>query len=311
MKPISYVYLETTNYCNLACSFCNRDEVIGALQHMPLSKFRELLESIKEHPIKEGKLMGMGEPMLHPKFDEVCKMFKEYFPDAKLIVATNCQYNISEGKPLRERFKNALKYTDMLYFSIDGYKKSYERDRAPAKWSRLIDFLSGFKGMERSGCNVVINYVVNPDNVHDIEKIDNLRIDNELEELRLNIAQDWSEDKSLPGEYTKEQIEYLNKNWSSNIKGKSEWDFEDCFWVEEGLYTTVEGNVKMCCMNTGAEPFGNLFETSVDEIRKSKDFQNVKNGCNTNNPTSHCKNCSYKELVPMLSEIGVKNNYHE
>jgi wyosine [tRNA(Phe)-imidazoG37] synthetase (radical SAM superfamily) len=219
---------------------------------MPLSKFRELLESIKEHPIKEGKLMGMGEPMLHPKFDEVCKMFKEYFPDAKLIVATNCQYNISEGKPLRERFKNALKYTDMLYFSIDGYKKSYERDRAPAKWSRLIDFLNGFKGMERSGCNVVINYVVNPDNVQDIEKIDNLRIDNELEELRLNIAQDWSEDKSLPGGYTKEQIEYLNKNWSSNIKGKSEWDFEDCFWVEEGLYTTVEGNVKMCCMNTGA-----------------------------------------------------------
>jgi sulfatase maturation enzyme AslB (radical SAM superfamily) len=255
--------------------------------------------------------MGMGEPMLHPKFDEVCKMFKEYFPDAKLIVATNCQYNISEGKPLRERFKNALKYTDMLYFSIDGYKKSYERDRAPAKWSRLIDFLNGFKGMERSGCNVVINYVVNPDNVQDIEKIDNLRIDNELEELRLNIAQDWSEDKSLPGGYTKEQIEYLNKNWSSNIKGKSEWDFEDCFWVEEGLYTTVEGNVKMCCMNTGAEPFGNVFETSVDEIRKSKDFQNVKNGCNTNNPTSHCKNCSYKELVPMLSEIGVKNNYHE
>ena len=311
MKPISYVYLETTNYCNLACSFCNRDEVIGALQHMPLSKFRELLESIKEHPIKEGKLMGMGEPMLHPKFDEVCKMFKEYFPDARLVVATNCQYNISEGKPLRKRFKNALKYTDMLYFSIDGYKKSYERDRAPAKWSRLIDFLSGFKGMERSGCEVVINYVVNPDNVHDIKKIDELRIDNELEELRLNIAQDWSEDKSLPGGYTEEQILYLRTNWSENIKGKSKWDYEDCFWVEEGLYTTVEGNVKMCCMNTGAEPFGNLFETNINDIRTSKDFQNVKNGCNTNNPTSHCKNCSYKELVPMLSEIGVNNIYYE
>ena len=302
MKPISYVYLETTNYCNLACSFCNRDEVIGALQHMPLSKFRELLESIKEHPIKEGKLMGMGEPMLHPKFDEVCKMFKEYFPDAKLIVATNCQYNISEGKPLRERFKNALKYTDMLYFSIDGYKKSYERDRAPAKWSRLIDFLNGFKGMERSGCNVVINYVVNPDNVQDIEKIDNLRIDNELEELRLNIAQDWSADKSLPGGYTNEQLRYL-KSWGDNVKGKAVWDFSDCFWVEEGLYTTVEGNVKMCCMNTGARPFGNIFSEDLEEIRQSEDYQNVKKGCNTNTPTSHCKNCSYKELVPMLENI--------
>jgi len=305
MKPITYAYLETTNYCNLQCSFCNRDEVIGALQHMPVSKFREMLEGLKHHPIKEAKLMGMGEPMLHPKFDEICKTFKEFFPKSKLIVATNCQYKI------RPWFIESLKYIDMLYFSIDGYKESYERDRSPAKWERLINFLEEFKKVERYDCDVVVNYVVNPDNVDDIEKIDKLRKDNNLGEYRLNIAQDWSEDKSLPGGYTKEQIEYLNKNWSSNIKGKSEWDFEDCFWVEEGLYTTVEGNVKMCCMNTGAEPFGNLFETSVDEIRKSKDFQNVKNGCNTNNPTSHCKNCSYKELVPMLSEIGVKNNYHE
>lgn len=297
LKPITYVYLETTNYCNLACSFCNRDEVIGTLQHMPISKFRKLLESIKDHPIKEGKLMGMGEPMLHPKFDQICKIFKDYFPSAKLIVATNCQYKIKES------FTNSLKYIDLLYFSIDGHKESYERDRAPAKWDKLITFLDKFKEVDRYKCDVVINYVVNPDNVYDIEKIDRLRNDNKLGELRLNIAQNWSEDKSLPGGYNKEQISYLKTNWSNNIKGKSKWDYEDCFWVEEALYTTVEGNVKMCCMNTGAKPFGNLFETDLELIRTSDDFQNVKNGCKTNTPTSHCKNCSYKELVPILSEI--------
>jgi len=31
MKPVTYAYLETTNYCNLACSFCNREDVIGPL----------------------------------------------------------------------------------------------------------------------------------------------------------------------------------------------------------------------------------------------------------------------------------------
>lgn len=297
LKPITYVYLETTNYCNLACSFCNREEVIGTLQHMPISKFRKLLESIKDHPIKEGKLMGMGEPMLHPKFDQICEIFKDYFPSAKLIVATNCQYKIKES------FTNSLKYIDLLYFSIDGYKESYERDRAPAKWDKLITFLDKFKEVNRYKCDVVINYVVNPDNIYDIQKIDRLRKDNKLGELRLNIAQDWSEDKSLPGGYNKDQISYLKTNWSKNIKGKSNWDYEDCFWVEEALYTTVEGNVKMCCMNTGAKPFGNLFETDLKLIRTSDDFQNVKNGCKTNNPTSHCKNCSYKELVPILSEV--------
>ena len=123
-----------------------------------------------------------------------------------------------------------------------------------------------------------------------------------LEELRLNIAQDWSEDKSMPGGYTNQQLQYL-KSWGSSVKGKHQWDYEDCFWVNEGLYTTVEGNVKMCCMNTAASPFGNIFETDLEDIRNSSDYQNVKKGCNTNNPTSHCKNCSYKELVPMLKEI--------
>lgn len=304
MKPITYAYLETTNYCNLQCSFCNRDEVIGALQHMPLSKFKKMLDGLKHHPIKEAKLMGMGEPMLHPQFDEVCKTFKECFPEAFLIVATNCQYNIGEGRPLRERFQNALQYIDLLYFSIDGYDKSYERDRSPAKWSRLLSFLGDFKEIDRKGCRVTCNYVVNPENITDIQRVSDEIVDGYgLEELRLNIAQDWSEDRTLSGGYTADQIEYLKKNWKDNIKGKSEWDFPDCFWVKEGIYTTVEGHVKMCCLNTGAKPFGNLFENTIEDIRNSKDFQAVQQGCATNNPTSHCATCSYKELAPMLKLI--------
>ena len=105
--------------------------------------------------------------------------------------------------------------------------------------------------------------------------------------------------------YKQEDLDYLKTKWSGNIMGKSKWDFPDCFWVKNGIYTTVEGHVKMCCLNTGAEPFGNLFENSIDEIRLMDDYQNVKKGCETNNPTSHCKNCSYKELAPMLQHLGV------
>lgn len=303
-KPLTYLYLETTNYCNLECSFCNRNEVIGALKHMPVSQFREMLEKVKHHPVTEAKLMGMGEPMLHPQFDEICRVFKEYFPSAFLIVATNCQYSIKPQSKMRKKLENCLQYIDLLYFSIDGYKESYERDRSPAKWSKLIDFLEDFKSIDRKTCRVTCNYVVNPQNVQDIETINNEIVKvYALEELRLNIAQDWSEDKNMPGGYTQEQLEYLRLNWKLNLKGKANWDYEDCFWVNEGLYTTVEGNVKMCCLNTAAKPFGNIFDTDLDDIRNSEDFQNVKVGCNTNNPTSHCKNCSYKEMSPLLETL--------
>ena len=155
-----------------------------------------------------------------------------------------------------------------------------------------------------------MNYVVNAYNVDDIVKIDELRVNYNLGHLRLNIAQIWDEGKSIKDNvatsgYTKHQLDYLKKNWSGKIMGKSKWDYNDCFWVNNALYTTVEGNVKMCCMNTGAKPFGNLFINSIDEIRQMTDYQNVKKGCNTNNPTSHCKNCSYKELTPILEYVGI------
>ena len=304
MDKITYAYLETTNYCNLDCSFCNRSDVIGPLKHMSLENWGKLLDGIKHHPIKEAKLMGMGEPMLHPQFDEVCRMFKETFPDCFLIVATNCQYKI------KDKFRECMKYIDMLYFSIDGYKESYERDRAPAKWKKLIRFLDQFKSVDRYDCDVVVNYVVNAYNVQDIEKVDKLRKENNLGMLRLNIAQIWdaetkmSDDIATSG-YTEKDLNYLRENWNKQIMGKSKWEYNDCFWVNNAIYTTVEGHVKMCCMNTGAEPFGNLFENSIDEIRLMDDYQNVKKGCNTNNPTSHCKNCSYKELTPILEYVGI------
>lgn len=304
IEPITYVYLETTNYCNLKCSFCNREEVIGALQHMPVDKFRDMLERIKHHPIKEGKLMGMGEPMLHPQFDEICRVFKEYFPQAFLIVATNCQYPLTPGSKMRRKFEECLKYIDLMYFSIDGYKDSYERDRSPAKWSKLISFLNDFTTVDRHSCKVTCNYVVNPDNVYDIQIIKDEIVDiYNLEELRINIAQDWSEDKSLPGGYTEAQLKYLKENWAQNIKGRDNWEFKNCFWVKEGLYTTVEGNVKMCCLNTAAKPFGNIFEQNIEEIRSSEDYSKVRKGCETNSPTSHCRNCSYKELNPLLAKV--------
>ena len=75
---------------------------------------------------------------------------------------------IKEGSKMRDRFINSIKNIDMLYLSIDGYKEHYERDRAPAKWDRLLKFLEDFKTINRYDCECVVNYVVNAYNVHDI-----------------------------------------------------------------------------------------------------------------------------------------------
>ena len=65
-------------------------------------------------------------------------MFKDYFPDA-FNCCNDCQYKMNDN------FKNSLKYIDLLYLSIDGYKESYEKFRPPSKWSKLINFLEELK----------------------------------------------------------------------------------------------------------------------------------------------------------------------
>ena len=135
MNPITYAYLETTNYCNLDCSFCNRKDVIGPLKHMSLEDWSKLLNGIKHHPIEEVKLMGMGEPLLHPHFDHVCRMFKETFPKSKLVVATNCQYNIKEG----------LEFSEKDYDEIDNYAKAVGMDWFASAWDyESQNFLSKY-----------------------------------------------------------------------------------------------------------------------------------------------------------------------
>lgn len=301
-QPITYAYLETTNYCNLNCTFCNRDEVVKKLKHMSLEEWKLVLEKLKHQPIKEAKLMGLGEPFMHPQFSEICKMFKEYFPEAFLIVATNCQYKMNDN------FKKSLKFIDLLYLSIDGYKESYEKFRPPSKWFKLINFLDELKKTNRQGCRITCNYVVNNENIIDIPKIDELCKEYKLEELRLNIAQDWSEENSISkydkiSGYSIDQINYLKKNYSQNIKGKAPWTWSDCFWVKTGIYMTVNGDLKVCALNTDTDSIGNIFNDTLDKSLNSVKMQEIRDGCSKNIPSKHCANCSYKELSPILEKL--------
>ena len=297
---IKYAYLETTSYCNLNCSFCNRDDVVLKPEHMSVETYRMILNKLKNHPIQEIKLMGMGEPFLHPKFSEICKLTKETFPHAKIISATNGQFQLSGN------LKRSLEFIDLLYLSIDGYGETYEKFRKPARWPKLIKFLSELKDCDKFNCQTAINYTINPENVYDIPKVERLLSRFDLDELRLNIVQNWNEDEKVEGlisGFNPEDIEFL-KRYKHLMKGRPVWNYEDCFWVKEGLYMSVNGDVKICCMNTAAKPVGNLItDLSVSQSFSNKRFIEIKNGCETNTPSSHCSNCSYKELTNILPKI--------
>lgn len=297
---LNYAYLETTSYCNLECTFCNRKEVIEGLKHMSLAEFDHVLAQLKRHDIKEAKLMGMGEPFMHPQFDQITARFKEVFPNVNLLSSTNGQIKLTD------KMKAAMKNLDVCYISIDGGPVNFEKIRTGATWTKLIAYLEQIRDF-RSECKTKfpINFTICPDNVYDIPAMLRLQELYNLDDIRLNFVQNWTEEESdidLMNGFTAEQHEYL-KQFKQYFKGKSPWTYSDCFWPKSGIYMTVDGNIKLCSVNTSAKPVGNIFKQPLELIYSSKAFTDIKQGCANNTPTEHCANCSYKELVPYLGKI--------
>lgn len=292
-----YAYIETTSYCNVACQFCNREEVINGTTHMSIADFESIMRQLKKYDVQEAKLMGMGEPFMHPQFGRIVRIFKETFPTSYLISATNGQITFNDN------YKQALDHLDVLYLSIDGTRKNYEEIRKGSSWDKLLKFLEQISKVNTK-CSLPINFTICPQNVYDIPGVIELQKQFGLDDIRLNFVQNWDE-KSKATElngFSQVQLDFLVQ-FRQYFKGKPIWDYSDCFWVKDGLYVTVDGNVKVCCMNTSATPVGNILRQPIELIHRNKEFLKIKDGCATNTPTAHCATCSYKELTPFLSKV--------
>lgn len=297
-ERITYAYLETSNFCNIDCRFCNRRDVVRQPRHMPLNEWDTVLEKLSSEPVREAKLMGLGEPFLHPDFYEICRRFRVAFPSAFTITATNCQHGLNGN------FIKTLPSIDLLYLSVDGYGENYERDRKGANWPRLLKFLDELSTIDRGKTRIAINFVVTGRNYPDIEKINRLVSERYgfIEEVRLNIAQWWGEDQDIKVEFTEGLYETLIR-YKKNVKGKAPWGFHDCFWPKSGFYMDVSGDVRICCLNTSASPVGNIFKSSLDELLESPKRRQVAVECRQNSPGVHCRRCDYKKLSPALERV--------
>src|SRR3990172_6842829 len=99
------IQIEVTNSCNLICSNCTR--FVGHHKRpyfMSLDMISKAIDSLEGFPGQIG-IMG-GEPTLHPKFPEICKLMREMVPDRRK----------------RELWTNSFKwneYKDIIYETFD------------------------------------------------------------------------------------------------------------------------------------------------------------------------------------------------
>jgi len=328
-RKIRYLMLEPTNYCNLDCMGCNRRDVlkVRGLKHMEISDYKSILDKLKNQPIEEVKLQGLGETFFHPQIDEFFILFKEAFPQASTTTFTNGQFKLrkknGQNTNLGKRFEKALPYIDTLLISCDGGGENYTKYKFPGKWPVFLKFLEdvGTYDHVKSGkINIGLQMIVWQDNYTDIERINSLKETHSwIQQVRLNVFQWWGEEQSASSlatvdlkkreinasyDFSDDFYEEM-KRWKKHIAGKSNWNYSDCWWPNNGLFVESGGDVKLCLLNTDSPSSGNIIKEPLNEVLNNPKRNRVALECKSNSPGKHCKTCSYKELSPILEKLGV------
>ncbi len=138
------ITVELTNHCDLKCGYCNSPKIEprwrGSLGNDSLEA---IVDSLSRFPKARIRLVGHGEPTLHPSFGEFARRLSG--ASTYLSITTNGQWKRSEivdeliGAPF-----------DLVEVSVDaGTPEEYESVRSGASYARLLQNLETLRSRSR------------------------------------------------------------------------------------------------------------------------------------------------------------------
>ncbi|MDR0441417.1 MAG: alpha/beta fold hydrolase [Candidatus Accumulibacter sp.] len=139
--------IEITTHCNLKCRFCARTRLRKTSRHMPFGAFRNILALLPN--TYRITLVGLGEPLLHPEFDEFIGYAKSL--GKKVGLVTNAMLlNEEAGRKLLDA------KPDSIAFSLDASRQeSSDLVRKGTDLARVIDNIGNFVRLAKTtGANI-------------------------------------------------------------------------------------------------------------------------------------------------------------
>jgi MoaA/NifB/PqqE/SkfB family radical SAM enzyme len=137
----TYLTVEFTNYCNLACPYCTSPLGIRNRGMMDDETFSILVKRIGECDVPRIRVVGNGEPTLHPRFKE---MILELGKVSKyLAMVTNAQR-------LSEEAAHAILRAPVRLVEVSAdsdNKAGYEASRIHGNFERLLRNLAMLKDL--------------------------------------------------------------------------------------------------------------------------------------------------------------------
>ncbi len=287
MKTFKKVYIEITSVCNLACSFC--PQTSRQANFIKLDTFTRILNQINPHT-NHIYLHVKGEPLLHPKLDELLDASHE--KGFKVNITTNgtliqkAKHKIL-GKP-------AVRQINFSLHSFDGHVGSTNREQY---LTNIISFIR-----EAADQDIIFSFRLwnlDQDNAANLEKSRNR---NSLEIIEKEFKLDYKiEEKVVRGKGLKiaDRV-YLNQDhefeWPS-LQAPEDDGKGFCHALRNQAAVLVDGTVVPCCLDgEGVINLGNIHDSAFSDIVESERANNLFDGFSRREAVEElCRKCGYKK----------------
>ena len=261
------IYLEITNNCNLDCSFCIGNK--RSKKFISIEEFKILLDKLEGYT-KYLYFHVMGEPLLHPKINELIELASERY----FVNITSNGYlikRIEDNKNIRQINLSLHSYDEKYNKSFDDY---------------INDIFSSVDKLIENNTYVKYRVWVNSEYKEKLlcklnEKYDVVIGDNKSLKLADNIYYEVEEEFIWPSM----DNDYYTEEGS-------------CRGLRDHIGILVDGTVVPCCLDSaGIINLGNIYKQDLNDIISSDLVKGMKQGFLDNKKIHElCRKCNFYDL---------------
>ena len=265
----SKVYVEITNICNMACSFCHGHH--RPARRMTEAEFTEILEKLQGQTNYIYYHL-MGEPLTHPELSRFLQLAKE--AGYKSVITTN-------GTLLPVRGQALL---DAGVHKISISVHSFEEGDGTVYLNQVADFAE----MAAKAGTIVCLRLWNKGH-------DNGRNESTEDFFRNRLPGDWQENNRGYRIREKLYLEYGDRFAWPDKAAPDGGERVFCYGLRDQFGILCDGTVVPCCLDSeGGIALGNIFREDIGDILNSPRAMAMVKGFSGRKATEDlCRRCGY------------------
>lgn len=320
-----HIQLEPTNYCNLKCKMCIRDNIKSDNKNMTLEEYKVIISRVKPQKVT---FAGSGEPTINKELFDMIKYSREN--GISTMISTNMTlFDDGKARKLIETGLNTAK------ISIDAAKAdTYYNIRGEEYFDKIISSIENISATKKKTGGRLpelrFDFVILKDNAEEIPEA--IKLAKKLgiatiyfrplqkvglrEDVQKNLTQDF---KSLNLEkILKEGLKLsrtlgINTNIKeilSNIKYYNElyelnlpYSGKICLlpWLQS--FVAVNGDIAPCCALyfNGGIKLGNVFKDGFENIWNGEEYKKIRRDFKRHKVFKICRDCAPRDIKTLLS----------